>query len=121
VLKAGSKLNCRIAESVYFITNRETCGKFSDGEMNKVHLADTSIDELRRLVRDVVQGESDELRKKVALLREERRHGRKIITHRHAIHSFDLRVTPETILEYIWWCELPSSKRGRVRFIQIGD
>ena len=80
-----------------------------------------STAELRELFRGIVQQENEELRKEVALLREELRHGRKVITHRQAVHYFDSRVTPETILEYIWWCGLPASKRGRVWFIQIDD
>ncbi|MCH8122075.1 MAG: hypothetical protein IH853_03030 [Bacteroidetes bacterium] len=89
--------------------------------MNTVQITEISIDELRRLVRGVIQAENNELRKEVALLREELRHGRRVITHRQAIHYFDSRVTPETILEYIWWCGLPASKRGRLWFIQIED
>ncbi|MCH8246412.1 MAG: hypothetical protein IH951_08395 [Bacteroidetes bacterium] len=80
-----------------------------------------STAELRELFRGIVQQENEELRKEVALLREEIRLGRRVITHRQAIHYFDSRVTSETILEYIWWCGLPASKRGRLWFIQIED
>jgi len=89
--------------------------------MNTVQITEISIDELRRLVRGVIQAENNELRKEVALLREELRDGRRVITHRQAIHYFDSRVTPETILEYIWWCGLPASKKGRQWHIQLED
>ena len=63
----------------------------------------------------------EKLRKEVALLREELRHGRRVITHRQAVHYFASRITPETVLEYIWWCGLPAKKRGRQWMIQLED
>jgi len=88
--------------------------------MNSVLITQISIDELRRLVRDVVHGENDDLRKEVALLREELRLSRKVVSHRQAVHYFDSRITPETVISYIH-DGLPAFKRGRIWFMYVQD
>ncbi len=41
--------------------------------------------------------------------------------HRQAIQFFDSRITPETIIDYIWYCGLPAFKKGRQWFIYKRD
>ena len=61
-----------------------------------------SAGELRELLRDIVRKENDELRIEVASLRAELRNSRTVVTHRQATFYFDSRVTPTTIIDYIW-------------------
>ncbi len=77
--------------------------------------------ELREIFRGVVQKENDELTKEVALLREELRRNRTVITHRVATTYFDFRVAPATVIEYIKFCGLPAFKQGRQWFIYTKD
>jgi len=77
--------------------------------------------ELRELLRDVVQSETEGLRKEVALLREQLRERRAVITPREATHYFDSNVTPATIIDYIWYRGLPAFKNGRIWFIYLAD
>ena len=77
--------------------------------------------ELRQILRDVIQSETEELRKEVAMLREQIRDRRAVITPKEATHYFDSNVTPATIIDYIWYRGLPAFKNGRIWFIYLSD
>jgi hypothetical protein len=55
------------------------------------------------------------------MLREQLRRRRPVITPREATHYFDSKVTPATIIDYIWYRGLPAFKNGRIWFIYLSD
>ena len=86
-----------------------------------VLIQDLSVPELRELVQGVVQIENSELRREVALLREELRTARSVLTLKAAIYYFDHKVTTATLIDYISFCGLPAFKKGRLWFIYLQD
>ena len=84
-------------------------------------IQDISIADLRELFREVVRRENEELRKEVALLRQDIAGSRGVITLKQATGYFDSYVKAETILSYIHYEGLPAAKRGRLWFVYVQD
>lgn len=80
-----------------------------------------STAELRKLLRDIVRKENEELRKEVVLLRRDLAGSRGVITLKQATTYFDEYVKPETVLSYVHYEGLPAVKRGRLWFVYVQD
>lgn len=84
-------------------------------------IQDLSVIELRELIQSVIQQENVELRREVAMLREELRTRRSVLTLKAATYYFDYKVTPATLIDYITYCGLPAFKNGRLWFVYLRD
>ncbi len=82
---------------------------------------DLSVTKLRELIQEGIQRENDELRREVAMLREELRTNRSALTLKRATYYFDHKVTPATLIDCISFSGLPAFKRGRLWFVYLSD
>ena len=80
-----------------------------------------SPDELTQLLSNLIQRETEELRKEVVLLRRYLTGSRGVITLKQVATFFDSYVKAETILSYVHYEGLPAAKRGRLWFIYVQD
>ncbi len=80
-----------------------------------------SPDELTQLLRNLIQRETEELRREVVLLRQDLALSRRVVTTSQATAFFDEYVKPGSLVGYIKYQGLPARKTGCLWHLYVQD